>query len=129
MNAPKTAVEPELPFESAWSHLECDCAAAGVEIVGAETVRAYLQEHPDTIDVTGQVCRSVRREFGSDAALRLSVYIDPEFDDRWLRVGVGVPNDSVEILERLRAITAALEEELYLAPGEISLMSDFVPSR
>ena len=48
--------QPDLPFESAWSNLEAECAAAGVEIVDSDAVRAYLRIHPDTIAVTGQIC-------------------------------------------------------------------------
>jgi hypothetical protein len=129
MNAPKTVVESDLAFETAWSQLESECAAAGVEIVGAEKVRSYLQDHSDMFTVTGQICSALRREFGSDAALKLSLFIDCENNDRWLRLGVGIANRGVEILDRYRAITAAFEEELYQASGEISVTSDYVRGR
>jgi hypothetical protein len=125
MNARKTAVEAEPPFESAWVHLEAECAAAGVAIVDNEKARSYLQKHSDTIDVTARVCIAARQEFGQDASLTLSVYIDPEVDDRYLRIGVRLPRFGTEILDRFEAVTAPFDEELCDISGDLYVTTDF----
>jgi hypothetical protein len=129
MNAPKIVAEPDLPFESAWSDLESECAAADVEIVDAEKIRSYLSDHLDTVAVTGQVCAAARREFGSDAALKLGMFLDCENNDRWLRLGVRLSSYPPNILDRFRAVTGAFDEELCRVSGEISVTSDFGPKR
>jgi hypothetical protein len=132
-NLQKTLAQPDNEFESLWTMLRSECAAADVEIVDADAVRAYLRIHPDMIAVTGRLCSATRREFGVETPLSLMLYIDPEIDDRHLNIDIRLVGYSPDLVEqlanRLETVVAPFDEEVCEATGFVMLMPRFVSNR
>jgi hypothetical protein len=132
MNAQKAVAEPDLAFETAWSNLESECAAAEVKILDSDAVRSYMRIHPDMIALTGRLCSATRREFAAET-LTLQMYVDPEIDDRYLHVDIRLvgytPALVEQVMKRLDTIVAPFDEELCDATGNVMLMPRYALHR
>jgi hypothetical protein len=90
-------------------------------------VRSYLARHPDVSESVERICRSARQEFGPDAALILGVYQDPEIDDQYLSLCVRLKSYPPDVLDRIRAISAAYDDALADEAGHVLVTTDFRP--
>jgi antitoxin (DNA-binding transcriptional repressor) of toxin-antitoxin stability system len=114
----------KIAAKSRWSLVLSALAAQNVWVeVG--NVCAYLDHFPDVADALVSIAQSTRKEFGPDVRLSLVINRDPEIDDKYLRLDVGFSTYSPNNLERIRAISAAHEDQLWDKKGHILLMPDY----
>lgn len=105
--------------------LAVDPTSWGVKTGDLGKIHAYLESHPDMIDVAESICRAARQEFGPQAELLLQVYRDPEIDDEYLALYVRLSFYGDDFLPRVRSISAAHEEQLFGISGDILVTTDF----
>jgi antitoxin (DNA-binding transcriptional repressor) of toxin-antitoxin stability system len=113
----KIAVKPR------WSAVLSALATQNVW-VEVDNVCAYLDHFPDVADALVSLAQSTRKEFGPDVKLILVINRDPEFDDKFLVLCVNFVTYSPDNLERIRAISAAHDDQLWDKKGHILLMPD-----
>jgi len=112
------SVVMEVLPESQWQDMLAALAALGVHVEEKE-VRAYLDNFPDIADVVVPFCRTTREEFGPGAVLNLVINRDPEIDDKYLKLRVGLHAFPPEILEKFHRISDAHEEQTWDKKGYI----------
>lgn len=82
-------------------------AANRINVPEPSLIRAYLNEHLDLLDVLTRTCRTVSETFrGDDAQLLLTVYSDPEIENKYLILYIRkseYPDDFVSILNTIYA--------------------------
>jgi hypothetical protein len=108
-----------------WSHCRGTLAGDNVEIEHEEGVHLYLDRHSDLLGIVEEVCKTARQEFGADASLALAVYRDPEIRDEYLALYVRLQAYPPDMLQRLRAVAAAHENQLWDKSGSLLVTSDF----
>ena len=65
-----------------------DLAALGISSANEEEIRRFLFEHPEMSALTKNICKDARDSFGPGIEIILSLYQDPEIDDRHLLLNV-----------------------------------------
>jgi antitoxin (DNA-binding transcriptional repressor) of toxin-antitoxin stability system len=110
--------------QSRWATLLAALAAQNIW-VEVDNVCAYLDHFPDVADALVAIAQSTRKEFGPDAKLTLEINRDPEIDDKYLKIRVILAEYSPNVLERIRAIGDAHEDQLWDKKGYILLMPDY----
>jgi hypothetical protein len=96
-----------------------------VESKRADEVRTYLVRHPDLAGIPERIYETARQEFGPDASLSLELYRDPEIEDEYLALYVRLRSYGPDTLQRIRAVCAAHESELWDKSGSILVTTDF----
>jgi hypothetical protein len=96
----------------------------GVVIEGVGAVENYLLCFSDVIDVVRKAVSAARRHF-PDGQLIMSVYNDPEIDDRYLALEVRAKGDSDSLFARLEKAQAEFVDDLAHKEGWVQLVTDF----
>ncbi len=99
-----------------WAKLLTDLAALNIW-VEVDNVSMYLDHFLDMADPLVAISRRVRQEFGPDAKLMLTINRDPEFDDKYLKLCVSSSTHRPDLNERIDAITAAFDDQLWDKKG------------
>jgi hypothetical protein len=100
-------------------------SAFRVLIPNAGEVRVYFENHSDLASLVPVIVARTRHEFGDEAQLVLSVYHDPEIDDRHLQLCVRLPDYGLDLLERFDKVYAPFEEMLsQVASGSLLVTTD-----
>jgi hypothetical protein len=107
-----------------WAGLLAALAAQNIW-VEVDNVCAYLDHFPDVAHVLVAIAQSTRKEFGPEAKLTLEINRDPEIDDKYLLLRVVLTEHSPDVMERIRAVAAAHEDQLWDKKGHILLMPDY----
>src|SRR5438128_8577891 len=106
--------------------LETALAGSRTIVSRLPEMRQYLIAHRDLAKIVPRVCEQARREFGSEAELLLTVYKDPEIDDRHLTLYVRLPIYDVSTINgRMDRVTEPFEEELCSVSGFLLVTTDF----
>jgi hypothetical protein len=88
-------------------------------------VRSYLHKHLQLGKILTSVCARARQEFGKESELALSIYQDPEINDRHLTLIVRLSSYDENLTSRLDRVTEPFEEELCEASGYLLVTTDF----
>lgn len=113
----------------AWFNLRRGLTSQKVLIRDEDAVCRYLEGHADLYEVLEGICQSARNEFGPPASLRLELYRDPEIVDKYLVLYVRLPDYGRNMLQRIRSVSAAHEDELWDKSGMILVTTDYGPVR
>ena len=97
----------------------------GIRIPDGQEVLSYLQRHSELGKILPSVCAQARQEFGKEGELILSVYRDPEIEDRHLTLTVRLPAYDKNVTQRLDRVTQPYEAELCDASGYLLVTTDF----
>ena len=95
--------------------------------VELKPVCEYLDDFPDVADPLIAIARNTREKFGPETTLTLEINRDPEIDDKYLKLLVSLPTYSPEAIERIDAISAAHEEQLWDKKGHILVVPHYLP--
>jgi hypothetical protein len=90
-------------------------------------VSAYLGQHSDLCGPVESMCALARKQFGHDAELSLSLYRDPEANDRYLLLQVRMRAYPADTMKRIQSISDAHESVLWDKSGTILISTDFCP--
>ena|SRR5437868_5082403 len=90
-----------------------------------EEVTAYLERHPDLVDLIPALCARAEQEFGAPVELALEVYRDPEIDDPHLVLYVRLPSYDDTSVARIDKIWAPFEDSLAASSGYLLVTTDF----
>lgn len=84
----------------------------------------YLWDFPGLLNVLSEAVQAVRKHFGA-SQLILSVYHDPEIEDRYLQLCVRLKSYDESVLKRLEAAEAEFIDRLAHEQGWLQLTTDF----
>ena len=91
-----------------------------------EAVDGYLRAHPGLVDLIRDIGSALVEEFqGERSEIELTLYQDPEIDDRYLTLYVRVPCYEDNFMDRLRALCAPFDERRAQTEGWVLVTSDF----
>jgi len=93
------------------------------------TVRDYLTNYPDMIDLLIPVCKIAKERFGMRAQLSLEVYRDPEIDDEYLTIYVRQDEYDENIVEIIESMSDEYEHMFADRFGWLLVTTDFGPPR
>src|SRR5262249_51041971 len=114
---------------TSWSQFCSAMTDLQIQLAQESEVRSYLAHHPDLTEIVEGICRSARQEFIPDAALVLGVYRDPEIKDEYLSLCIRLASYPADVLDRIRAVSAAHDDTLASKSGSILVTTDFRPLR
>lgn len=96
----------------------------GVQIPEHHEVREYLWAYPELLPVLPLAVAEVRKQFESPVLI-LSVYSDPEIEDRYLQLCIGVEEYDDGFLEKIEAAEEKIISMLSSSRGWLVLTTDF----
>jgi hypothetical protein len=105
--------------------LQATLAELGFLAPSLAEIKRYLASHRSLAKVVPGVCAQARREFGGDAELILTLYKDPEINDRHLTIYVRLPVYDASITRRMDRVTEPFEKELCSVSGFLLVATDF----
>jgi hypothetical protein len=91
-------------------------------------VVTYLGAHPDLIDIVRDLAATLVHEFRDERSeIELSVYEDPEIDDRSLTFYVRLPEYDESLMPRLDAVTEKFDERFTNSDDFVLVTTDYYP--
>ena len=100
-------------------------APNGVKSRDWEAVRRYLKKHPDLRPLLPEACDRIREDFGAEAELALDEYRDPEIDDQFLTITIGLSNYDDHTMDRIERINQSFEGRIKPSKGYLLITTDF----
>ena len=100
-----------------------------VAIPDSGSLRAYLADHPDTVDALSCLGSAAARRFGERSQVSLELYRDPEVDDEYLTLYVRQEDYDQDILDQIDDVSERCEASLQNTSGWVLLTTDFRPPR
>lgn len=95
-----------------------------VHLSESEQIVEYLLQFPDVLDVIPLAVRSAQKYF-PEAQLVLSLYRDPEAEDRYLALYVRLKRYDESVIERIETAEAEFLDYLSDKEGWLQLTTDF----
>ena len=103
-------------------------AAKHIDIPRPSVVRAYLMDHLDILQTIIRVCESVAAGIVVEGTqLLLTVYTDPEINDRYLSLYIRQRDYPDDFLATLHGIYANYASDLIDKSGWFQVTTDFAP--
>jgi hypothetical protein len=121
--------QPSAAENRPWSKTRLALHSQRIAFQGEDEVSVYLDEHSDLCGPVESLCTLARKEFGQDAELSLSLYRDPEADDRYLLLQVRMRSYPADTMKRIQSVSDAHESVLWDKSGAILITTDFRPLR
>jgi len=90
-----------------------------------QAVRRYLVKHPSLRPLLPEAYDRIRAEFGSEVDLSLDEYRDPEIDDQFLTITIGLSNYDDDIMDRIERINQSFEDRIKPSKGYLLITTDF----
>jgi hypothetical protein len=103
-------------------------AAKHISIPEPTLVRRYLMDHIDLLDIVVITSSAVAARFSENAQLLLTVYCDPEIQDKYLTLYVREAEYQDDFLDTLHAVYADYAARLAGKSGWFQVTTDFVPA-
>jgi len=97
----------------------------GVRLSSPASIRRYLLEHPDMIDLLAVVGKAASDRFRGRAQLCLDLYQDPEVDDTHLTLYVRQEPYDPDILDQIEDVSRLFDAELATLSGWLLITTDF----
>ena len=98
----------------------------GIVVQDIDGIVEYLQQFPDMIEVTDRVLTIAQQRLSS-AKFVLTLYVDPEIDDRSLVVYARTTRYDESFIQQLEQVGEASDRYLAYTQGWLQVTTDFAP--
>jgi len=95
-----------------------------VRIKNSDEVKKYLMKFSDILEIVPKSVNIAKKHF-PEAQLVLTLYEDPEIDDKYLVVYLRMKKYDEDLIERINRAEAEFWDDLIDKKGEIFLTTDF----
>jgi hypothetical protein len=97
----------------------------GVQIDQFREVRQYIQDFPDIIDLLTPIVDTLEETFVEPHTITIDLYVDPEEEDRYLRILVRMGEYAEGVMDRISAAVADFQEIIARLNGYLLVTTDF----
>ena len=97
----------------------------GVRLSYPASIRRYLLEHPDMINLLAVAGKAAGDRFRGRAQLSLDLYQDPEVEDSYLTLYVRQDPYDADILDQIEDVSRLFDAELATLSGWLLITTDF----
>jgi len=101
----------------------------GVQIDDFVEVRQYIQDYPDILGLLTPIFSRLNQAFPEPHAVSIELYVDPEQEDRYLRMLVRMNEYKEGVMDRISSAVTDFEEIVAGLDGYLLVTTDFEPPK